>query len=270
VTVNTTAVDPEGDVLTYNYTVSAGRVVGTGATVSWDLGGVAPGSYTITAGVDDGCGICGKTMTQTVNIVNCPDCRLNCACPTISVSGPAGVTQPGETMTFTANLSGGTQDQPVTYNWTVSAGTIESGQGTPSIVVRAPADGSVSNITATLTVGGLRAECNCPNTGSETAGVAPKPTGREVDQFGKLSNDDVKARVQTFYATLANEPTSQGYIIIYGTPKEIAARRKQITNAITFLKLDPSRVTIVEGGDKGTGPETHFWVVPPGANPPTP
>jgi len=167
-------------------------------------------------------------------------------------------------------VSGGSQDVALTYNWTVSAGTIESGQGTPSIVVRAPADGSVSNITATVDVGGQRADCNCPTQANETAAVAPPVRATEVDTFGKLPNDEVKARVQNFYTQLANDPTAQGYIIIYGTPKEIAARRKQITNAITFLKLDPSRVTIVEGGDKGTGPETHFWLVPPGATPPQP
>jgi hypothetical protein len=270
VTVNTTAVDPEGDVLTYNYTVSAGRVVGSGASVSWDLSGVAPGSYTITAGVDDGCGICGKTMTQTVNVVTCPDCVQNCNCPTVSVSGPAGITAPGGTMTFTANVSGGSQDQPITYNWTVDNGTIESGQGTPSIVVRVPSENPPTNITASLDIGGTPTACNCPTHAQETAGVSPKPIPVEVDTFGKLSNDEVKARVQNFYTQLANDPTAQGYIIIYGTPREIAARRKQITNAITFLKLDPSRVTIVEGGDKGTGPETHFWMVPPGATPPAP
>src|SRR5688572_7883638 len=66
VEVTTTAEDPEGDVLTYNYTISGGRVVGTGKKVSWSLDGVQPGTYTITAGVDDGCGVCGKTVTQTV------------------------------------------------------------------------------------------------------------------------------------------------------------------------------------------------------------
>ncbi len=66
--VSTTAVDPENDVLTYNYTVSAGRIVGTGAKVVWDLTGVEPGSYTIFAGVDDGCGICGRTITKTIKI----------------------------------------------------------------------------------------------------------------------------------------------------------------------------------------------------------
>lgn len=270
VTVNTTAVDPEGDVLTYNYTVSAGRIVGTGATVSWDLSGVTPGSYTITAGVDDGCGICGKTMTQTVNVVNCPDCKVICSCPTISVNGPAGLTEPGGTMTFTANVSGGSQDQQITYNWTVSAGEITSGQGTPSITVRAPSDENGGNVTATLEIGGVQADCGCVTNASETAPYAAIKKPTEVDTFGKLTNDEVKARVQNFYTQLANDPTAQGYIINYGTPKEIAARRKQITNAITFLKLDPSRVTFVDGGDKGTGIETHFWMVPPGANPPQP
>src|SRR6059036_3576327 len=36
VSVKTTAEDPEGDVITYNYTISGGRIVGTGANVSWN------------------------------------------------------------------------------------------------------------------------------------------------------------------------------------------------------------------------------------------
>ena len=68
ISVLTTAIDPENDVLTYNYYVTGGQVVGSGAKVAWDLGGVAPGTYSITAGVDDGCGICGRTVTKTVTI----------------------------------------------------------------------------------------------------------------------------------------------------------------------------------------------------------
>ena len=111
------------------------------------------------------------------------------------------------------------------------------------------------------------------NLGGSPSNISPvsaKPIYNEVDTFGPLSNDDVKARVQQFYTQLANNPTSQGYIITYGTPKQIAARRTQITKAITFLKLDPSRVTFVDGGDKGNGVETHFYLVPPGAAPPVP
>jgi len=269
INVSTTAVDPENDVLTYQYTVSGGRIVGTGPTVSWDLSGVAPGSYTITAGVDDGCGICGKTMTQTVTVANC-NCKAACNCPSLTVTGPAGITAPGGTMTFVANVSGGSQDQVVTYNWTVSAGTISSGQGTPSITVAVPADMPGGNITATVDLGGLDPSCNCPHNASETAGVSAPPQANEVDTFGPLSNDDVKARLQNFYVQLANNPNSQGYIINYGTPKQIASRRAQITKAITFLKLDPSRVTFVDGPPHGADVETHFYLVPPGATPPTP
>lgn len=64
--VRVNAVDPENDVLTYTYKVSSGRIIGVGANVFWDLTGVAAGTYTITAGVDDGAGIVGTTMTKTV------------------------------------------------------------------------------------------------------------------------------------------------------------------------------------------------------------
>lgn len=77
INVSTTAVDPENDVLTYNYTVSGGRIVGSGANVSWDLSGQPAGTYTITAGVDDGCGLCGKTETKTVTVADCV-CRDAC------------------------------------------------------------------------------------------------------------------------------------------------------------------------------------------------
>ncbi|HXH69169.1 MAG TPA: hypothetical protein VNI60_02360 [Pyrinomonadaceae bacterium] len=74
--VTTTAVDPEKDVIMYHYTVSGGRIVGQGKKVFWDLTGIAPGTYTITAGVDDGCGICGQTQTRTITVKNC-DCVVS-------------------------------------------------------------------------------------------------------------------------------------------------------------------------------------------------
>lgn len=64
--VTTSASDPENDVLTYVYTVSAGQIKGTGPRVVWDLTGVPAGTYTITAAVDDGCGLCGKTHTRSI------------------------------------------------------------------------------------------------------------------------------------------------------------------------------------------------------------
>jgi hypothetical protein len=68
ISVTTSASDPENDVLKYVYLVSAGQIRGQGPKVIWDLTGVPAGTYTITAGVDDGCGLCGKTFTTTVVI----------------------------------------------------------------------------------------------------------------------------------------------------------------------------------------------------------
>lgn len=267
ISVTTHASDPENDVLTYNYTVSGGRVVGTGANVQWDLSSAQVGTYTITTGVDDGCGVCGKTDTRTIKVQECPDCVVisTCSCPPLSVSGPSGVTNPGDAMTFTASAGG-----DVTYNWSVSAGTIESGQGTPSISVRTTPDMAGSNVTATVKIGGTDPACNCDTTKSETAPVAAKIGASVIDEFGKATDDDVKARVDGFYTQLNNNPNAQGYIINYGTPAQIKKRRAQIMKAINFRKYDVSRVTFVDGPDNGTGESTKFYLVPAGADKPTP
>lgn len=267
VSVSTKASDPENDVLTYNYTVSGGRVVGSGANVTWDLGGVNAGTYTITTAVDDGCGVCGKTNTQTITVAQCKDCVTppTCSCPTLSLSGPTGVTTPGTDITFTATSSG-----DVTYNWSVSAGTIKSGQGTSSITVDTTGLAGQS-VTATVDIGGTASLCaDCPKTASETAPVQPKPTPNLVDTYGKLKDDEVKAHVDNFFTTLNNDPSSHGYIIIYGTPAQIKAARAQMMKAITFRKYDLSRLTIVEGPPQGADVQVKMYMVPAGADNPTP
>ncbi len=269
--VSTTAVDPENDVLTYNYTVTGGRIVGQGANVSWDLTGVNPGTYTITSGVDDGCGVCGQTKTETVTVEKC-DCvpvKVVCECPSLSVSGPSSVTQAGGTMTFTANASGGSQTGGITYDWTVSQGEIVSGQGTPVITVQTTPDMAGGNVTATVNIGGDLC-ANCEKSRSEVAGIAQTGKLTPVDEFGALQRDDIKARIDNFYIQLSNDPGSQGYIINYGSAKDIATREKAIRDAIRFLKRDPSRVTFVRGGDRGNGIETQLFTVPSGVQPPTP
>lgn len=268
ITVGTKGSSTEAtDVLTYNYTVSGGRIVGSGANVTWDLSGVRPGTYTITAGVDNGCGVCGTTKTETITVESC-DCINPCACADLNVTG-GGVVNPGETMSFTANVSGGTATD-ITYNWTVSNGTISGGQGTPSITVNTEGL-SDTNIEATVEIGGNGFCENCPRRDSETGSVTKKNEPRLFDEFGKLPDDEVKARIQNLYVELGNNPNSQGYIINYGTDKEITNRERQIRKAIDFLKLDASRVTLVRGGASPNGGVwTKVWIVPPGADNPQP
>ncbi|MBK7394447.1 MAG: hypothetical protein IPI64_14335 [Chloracidobacterium sp.] len=259
ISVQTSASDPENDPLVYNYTVSGGRIVGTGANVQWDLSGAQPGTYTITTGVDDGCGVCGKTDMRTVKVEECPDCVQVCECPTLSVSD-GGVVAPGSAMNFTANLTGGAS---VTYNWTVSAGTISSGQGTSSISVDTTGLAG-QNVTATVDIAGLDASCNCTTTASGSGSVSAKPEKTLVDTFGKAPDDDVKARVDAFYITLNNNPNAQGYIINYGTAAEIKKRRAQIMKGINFRKYDAGRVTFVDSPG-AAGINTKFYLVPAGA-----
>ncbi len=270
VSVATSASDPENDVLTYNYTVSGGRIIGSGANVQWDLTGAQAGTYTITTGVDDGCGVCGKTDTQTVTIKACPDCKPICpTCPTVSMSGPSSVTLPGETMTFT--LSGAGSDSRI--NWSVSAGTIESGQGTSSITVRTPSSGSGS-VTATADVNGTTVGCVCNTSASETAPydkkeILPKQVWDCPNGSVQCVPDVIKAGLDILYGELNADPQSTGYIVYYGSAKEQAKFEAAINAGIKFRKYDANRIKLVNGGDKGTGPSVKMWVVPAGAMPPT-
>jgi outer membrane protein OmpA-like peptidoglycan-associated protein len=52
--LHVSASDPDNDTLTYSYTATGGTVEGTGPDARWNSSGVAVGSYTITAKVDDG------------------------------------------------------------------------------------------------------------------------------------------------------------------------------------------------------------------------
>lgn len=270
ISVATKASDPENDVLTYNYTVSGGRIIGQGANVSWDLSSAQPGTYTITTGVNDGCGVCGRTDTQTITVKEC-DCTDTCACPQLSVDGPPGLTRKGSDMRFVASVSGGSGGD-VTYNWAVSAGTISSGQGTSAISVSTEGLDAGTNITATVTIGGTPTDCGCVTTASATGSIEPEQGITPVDEFGVLKDDDVKARVDNFFILLNQNPDAKGYIINYGTPAQIRARRAQIMKAINRpgTSNDASRVVFVDGPDTGEGIKTKFSIVPAGVTPPTP
>lgn len=75
VEIATTADDVEA--AKYVYEVSGGKIIGSGSNVIWDLSGVEPGEYTITAGLDTGhwMGILGQTQTKRVRVLDCADCK---------------------------------------------------------------------------------------------------------------------------------------------------------------------------------------------------
>lgn len=149
------ASDPDGDALSFSYTVTAGMIRGTGSKVVWDLTGMGPGTAMVSLEVDDNRG-CVASASTNVTIANCPDCMPIEVCPTISSDCPSDVDE-GVPITFTAKV--GSAVPPATkYHWTVSAGTISSGQGSLSITVDTRGlAGKV--VTATLEVGDLDPSC---------------------------------------------------------------------------------------------------------------
>ena len=68
-TLRATASDPDGDMMTYDWSATAGRVTGSGATATLDFGGVTPpSSSTVTVRVSDGRGG-SESATTTVRLL---------------------------------------------------------------------------------------------------------------------------------------------------------------------------------------------------------
>ena len=260
--LTTTASDPDGDTLLYTYTVTGGRITGEGTNVSWDLSGVGPGTYTASVEVDDGCG-CITSSTTTVTVANCSDCVPNVVCPNLTSTCPDAVDQ-GTPITFTANVGPGTPPAS-TYNWTVSAGTITSGQGTTSITVSTDNLGGQS-VTATLEVGGVDPSCG-KTTSCTTPIKAPPQKPRKFDEYGNIRFNDEKARLDNFAIQLQNEPSARGAIVGYGScDAEGQTRANRAKDYLVNTRgIDAGRIDVIDGGCR---PDllVQLWIVPQGAS----
>jgi hypothetical protein len=264
--LTTTATDPDGDTLLYTYSVTGGRITGDGPNVQWDVSGLAPGTYTATVEVDDGCGCVSFTST-TVTVANCSDCIPILVCPTLNVTCPDSVDE-GNPVTFRATFTQGTPTVSETYNWTVSAGTITAGQGTNEITV--DTKGAVGgSITATVEVGGVDPTCN--RTASCTTQVRPVAVARKFDEYGNIRFNDEKARLDNYAIQLQNEPSAGGVIIGYGTCEgEGLTRANRAKDYLVNTRgIDASRITVVDGGCRADL-QVQLWIVPSGAAAPTP
>ncbi|MCA1635019.1 MAG: hypothetical protein LC802_15350 [Acidobacteria bacterium] len=265
------ATDPDGDTLLYTYSTTGGRIVGDGPNATLDMTGVAPGTYTVTVEVDDGCGcIAFNSTTVEVTRCNCVAVPTPQPCPTVSVSCPDTGTV-GTPVTFTANVSGGDSNVTPTYNWTVSAGTISSGQGTSSITVDTTGVAGGSTITATVDVGGYDRSCSTSN--SCTVNFPRIDVSRKYDEYGNIRFNDEKARLDNYAIELQNNPGAQGYIIAYGGRVGRAGEaQRRADRARDYLVnqrgISADRIVTVDGGYREEL-TVQLWIVPQGATPPT-
>ncbi|MGH9958926.1 MAG: PKD domain-containing protein, partial [Pyrinomonadaceae bacterium] len=256
--------DEDNDTLLYTWSVTGGKLSGEGRTVTWDLSGVNPGTYTASVEVNDGNQhVVPATTTVTVGVCACKPPP----CPVVSVSCPADVEQ-GQPITFTASLSGGDPNLSPTYNWSVSAGTISGGQGTSAITVDTTGLGNAT-VTATVEVGGVAPECartaSCST--QVKAPIIKEPI--KFDEYGDITFNNEKARLDNYAIQLQNDPTATAVIIAYGTCEgQGQARADRAKNYLVNTRgIEAGRITTIDGGCRASL-TVQLWIVPAGANAP--
>ena len=268
VTLVADATDPNNDQLLYTWSVTGGKLSGEGRQVTWDLTGVANGTYTASVEVNDGNQHTATGQT-TVTVADCTDCvKPPPPCPTVAVSCPNEV-DPGQPITFTASVSGGDSAATYTYNWSVSAGTISSGQGTSTISVDTNGLAGQS-VTATVSIGGADPSCT-GTTASCTTGVKPPPpVPAKFDEYGNIRFNDEKARLDNYAIQLQNQPGSAGTIIVYGTCAGEGQQRGDRAKdyLVNTRGIEAGRITVVDGGCR-SDLTVQLWIVPSGAAAPT-
>jgi hypothetical protein len=266
VTLTADARDENNDTLLYTWSVTGGRLTGEGRTVTWDLSGVANGTYTATVEVDDG-NMHKVPGSVTVTVGDCPDCKVPPPpCPNVSVSCPSDVEE-GAPITFTASATSTDPNFSPTYNWSVSAGTISSGQGTSTITVDTANLGG-QTVTATVSIGG--ADPACTNTASCSTSIRPRPRPPvKFDEYGNIKFNDEKARLDNYAIQLQNDPGSAGVIIAYGScAGEAQTRADRAKDYLVNTRgIEAGRITTIDGGCR-PDLNVQLWIVPQGATPP--
>jgi len=193
-------------------------------------------------------------------------------CPTITVDCPTSCYKSGHPFTVTANVTGVDPKLSLSYEWSVTNGTITSGQGTPSINVTLADECQL--ITATVEVKGLDASCQNTASCSSATDCCWPLVSRRFDKYGDLAFVDEKKRLDYFAEQLKNEPESQGYILVYGKRGAPAGEAKtRATRAkdylVTKLGIDEKRLATIDGGEHERL-AVELWITPQGGRPPSP
>lgn len=249
----------------YRWTTNGGRIDGDGAEVTWDLSGAQPGYYRAYVDIDTGSGdaACQAFSSTTVLVNRCPPRPP--VCPNIVVQCPERVVL-GEPLTFNSAIT----EPPgasVTYNWTVSAGTIIDGQGTPSIRV-ATTGLAGQTVTATLSMGGYGLDCS-----ASCSVNFPVPVEcRKFDEFPAIAYNDEKARLDNYAIELQNDPTATAYVIVYPGQKGRAGEVQRHTSRVVDYLVNSrgvsgQRIVTIVGPTRDVL-LVELWLCPQGAKPP--
>ena len=267
------ASDPDNDTLTYTYTATGGTVDGTGPDVRWSPSGLAIGSYTINAKVDDGRGG-SATCAADVAVAKRPNQP-----PVISCAPERNPILAGERVKINSTASDPDND-PLTYSYSATGGQV-SGSG-PSADFDSTGL-SAGSYTVTCTADDGRGGRTSATTNVDVQQPAPPPQASKVGDCGytkvgagrfdnacKRVGDDVALR-------LKSEPNAKLVIVGYADPKEPKPDKLAQTRADGAKKylgekgIDASRITTRVGTastDKSAAKDNRrvdFIFVPEGA-----
>ena len=107
---------------------------------------------------------------------------------------------------------------------------------------------------------------------AQTASSETSPV--KLDEYGDLPTDDEAARLDLFAEKLFKQSKLRGYIVAYSEPQmERGYYLRRIHGIGRYLTeargIEANRVVVMDGGCKDKF-ATELWLVPEGANPPTP
>lgn len=96
---------------------------------------------------------------------------------------------------------------------------------------------------------------------------------RLIDQFGSLTSNHEKARLDNYAIELNNDPSSMGYVIVYGRtsrPGEAKKRADRIKQYLAYYRgIDMKRLVSLDHCFLSKL-EVRLWIVPRGAKAPVP
>jgi hypothetical protein len=271
--IHVAATDADNDPLTYSYTSTGGTVDGTGPDVRFNPAGLAIGSYTVNAKVDDGR---GGTATCAVDVAVTK--RPNRP-PVISCAPERNPIIAGERVAINSTASDPDGD-PLTYSYSATGGQV-SGNGP---VAQFDSTGlSAGSYTVTCTADDGQGGRTSATTTVDVQQPAPPPQASKVGDCGynkvgaarfdnacKRVGDDVALR-------LKNEPNAKVVIIGYADKKEPKADKLAQARADGAKKylgekgIDASRIETrvgtasTEKGSEKDNRRVDFIFVPEGA-----
>jgi outer membrane protein OmpA-like peptidoglycan-associated protein len=273
VTVHVNASDPDNDTLTYSYTATGGTVEGTGPDARFNTSGLAEGTYTVNAKVDDGKGGTASCAAD-ITVAKKPNQP-----PTISCATDHSPIMPGERTGITATASDPDGD-PLTYTYTATGGQV-SGDGP-----KATFDSTglaAGSYTVKCSVSDGRGGTADANTTVDVQQPPPPPQAAKAGDCGynkagasrfdnacKRVGDDVALR-------LTNDPSAKLVIVGYADAKEPKAAKLAQTRADLAKKyivekgVDASRISTRTGeasnekGQEKANRRVDFVIVPEGA-----